>query len=79
MTFFSEGERLEPEYYLFHVTGTAVDDTAFDWGTFAADVICLVNEENICRRNSLGAVYRRYSKCRKENVPCLWASRISRS
>ena len=45
VTFFSEGERLEPEYYLFHVTGTAVDDTAFDWGTFAADVIRLVNEE----------------------------------
>ena len=27
------------------MTGTAVDDTAFDWGTFAADVIRLVNEE----------------------------------
>lgn len=45
VTFYSEGERLEPEYYHFHVTGTAVDDTAFDWGNFAMDVIRLTNEE----------------------------------
>ena len=45
VTFYSGGEKLEPEYYLFHVTGTAVDDTAFDWGMFAVDVIRLTNEQ----------------------------------
>lgn len=45
VTFYSGGSKLEPEYYLFHVTGGAVDDTSFEWGRFAVDVIRLTNEE----------------------------------
>ena len=45
VTFYSGGQALEPELYLFHVTGKAVDDTAFDWGMFAGDIIRLTNEE----------------------------------
>jgi len=45
VTFYQNGEALPPEYYLFHITGNAVDDTSFDWGTFAGDIIRLTNEE----------------------------------
>ena len=45
VTFYSGGSPLDSEYYLFHVTGTAVDDTAFEWGTFAVDVIRMTNEQ----------------------------------
>ena len=43
-TFYANGEPLEPEVYLFHITGNAVDDTSFQWGMFAMDVIRLTNE-----------------------------------
>lgn len=43
--FYQNGKPLPPEYYLFHIQGNAIDDTALDWSTFAGDIIRLTNEE----------------------------------
>ncbi|MBQ9698663.1 MAG: hypothetical protein IJV46_08990 [Acidaminococcaceae bacterium] len=43
-TFFRSGAKLAPEYYLFHVTGNPVDETAVDDKAFAREVIRLTNK-----------------------------------
>ena len=44
-TFYSQGKPLEPEKYLFHVTGQVIDESATDWGTFAMEILQLTNAE----------------------------------
>ena len=44
-TFYSQGQPLEPELYLFHITGQAIDESATDWGTFALEILRRTNEE----------------------------------
>lgn len=44
-TFYSQGKPLEPEKYLFHITGQVIDESATDWGSFAMEILRFTNAE----------------------------------
>lgn len=44
-TFYSQGKPLDPEVYLFHITGENIGSEATDWGKFAGEILRLTNVE----------------------------------